>query len=353
MSFTALFLASLFISNAGGQCLTSSDEFAVEVVIPDYDIVKLESLTDRNFNYYYSQAKADDKIIALFKETNQGLSLRLQLPTDAVAIEDKGFRITSASVGKLKRPQIKEFIGWRIECSTTGCSFLKNNLMVESLFSGGEATIEIDDNLDACSEECSGKCFSVTSEQLCVDNAMQKDFDQILKFTNISADLDSFLASYRAQVLDKPVVYEMTPTFSPKESWQTIMRNELDYWRLNGVFNMSQEDIDYITSLSARGRAENYRIVYDAENEVWNYNDQLDNLDFTSDKDCRVFSIEERTVSDEQKVDLFYIIPIVLGLSALVLLVILIVVSRALDKRKRAKKKHEKGLKKDNLSGNN
>ncbi|MEK6899057.1 MAG: hypothetical protein AABW79_03090 [Nanoarchaeota archaeon] len=353
MSFTALFLASLFISNANSQCLTSSDEFAVEVVIPDYNLAKIESLTDRNFNYYYSQAKANDKIIALFKETNQGLSLRLQLPTDAVAIEDNGFRITSTSVGKLKRPLIKEFIGWKIECSSLGCDFSKGKLHLESLFNGGEATIEIDDNLDACSEECSGKCFSVTSEQLCVDNAMQKDFDQILKFANISNDFSSFLVSYRAQVLDKPIVYEMTPTFSPKESWQTIMRDELDYWRLNGVFNISQEDIDHITSLSARGRAENYRIVYDAQNGVWNYNDQLDNLDFTSDKDCRVFSIEERTATDDKQVDLFYVIPIVLGVSALLLLVILIVVSRALDKRKRAKKKHGKGLKKDNLSGNN
>ncbi len=338
MSFTALFLASLFISNSGSQCITPTDEFAVEVVVPDYDVDNLVSSVDRYINLFYAPSQEDERIITLFQqtETPSGLSLRLQLPTDALTLTEPHYRIVSTSVETVKRPFIQYYLGWAVRCTEDGCSFTKGNKIITGSFREKEATLEINQALEPCSISCSGVCFTAARESLCINQTVVRDIEPLLRFTNISTNLSVFLESYRVVSVQGSSSITIVPAIDPDQNWPEALARELRYWNNQGVISLEDEDIQEITSLATLGQAgHNYRIVQH-EGE-WVYYNQLPDAVLVDERDCRIISLEEDAAVSEQPTNLFYIIPTILGTTALVLFIVLIAIARTLSHQQKKK----------------
>lgn len=350
MSFTALFLASLLITNIGNQCATPTDEFAVEVVVPNYDVNKLEDDANRYIQLFYAPTRENGELITLFEETNspKGLSVRIQTPTQAVSTVDPGYSFISTTVGVAKKPLINYYLGWAVSCSDASCVFTKGNLRLEGSLVTNEATFDIDQDLEPCSSLCDGRCFSTSQQSLCVNRSIEREVEPLLRLTNLSRTFDEFFDSARLLNSNGVTVLTIGPRVEVTQSWSMMMSTELTYWNEQGVLNLTEADIQAISGLARRGQAgSNYRIVYDSENKQWTYYNRLPDTTLTTIKECRVISLEESS-SETTPQDLFYLVPIILGITALLLFAILIVIARALSRH--SKKESSKDLKTENRS---
>jgi len=330
MKLIAFLLATILITNLGPSCITSSEEFAAEAVIPNYSLQNLNGWKITSVGYT-SVAESDSRLIVILSETSLGLSIKIQTPTDIVSSNEPLLKIVSNSAKGTIRSNLGRTVnGWSINCIDQACQVEKNNVLIETNPSGSglETSVEIKNSLSACNENCRGICISAAQNPVCVDSQTKQDIDVILKYMNISNNFNELLESYRvpSEYLE---IKDLSPAFSESINWNEVMQQELTVLKNKGIISLDDKDISDISSLANRGQAgEKYRIVYNAG--TWTYYYKIPGATFSNTKDCNAYSIEVQTSPEQPDLNTFYLVPIILVSAAVVLFLVLIIVSRTL-----------------------
>ncbi len=330
---------------AGASCVTSSEEYAVEVVIPQYSLANVPSNNERLGQGVAFPAQYDASLIVLLEELGQsrGVSVRLQLPTEIEENREPYLKLLSNSAQGTVKDNLASSIGrWQVDCSSSECRFNQGSVILDASTLPGrsEVTLEISSGLAECSEQCSGICIPTPTSSRCVSKNQKKGIDDLLRLTNISDDLEELLDSYRIVGTEDLVIVDIVPTTSPYVSWQEAMRQELVFLNARGVIDISQTDLEAIVTLTRRGQAgHNYRIVFDEENDDWRYYDRSSNPVLSSERDCIAYTSLEgespKAVVEKNNAghSIFVLVPIIIAISGVVLIGILALVARLVHTR--------------------
>jgi len=346
------FLALPAVSAA--SCLTSSEEYAVEVVVPNYDLSSAMLLAERiEGNYIKLSEYSPNNILVLLKETElpTGLSVRLQIPTEIKEVEEPYIKILSSSAkGQLPAQVAQVIAGWRASCGDQSCLFNKDNLaLTATRTSGPELTLEISRLLNTCSESCSGFCFSSTSTSRCLDNQIRSDLNNLLRITRLAANTEELFESYRIVGTENIIVLDILPTKGISVDWREAMRQELVALSSKNAILLSKTDIEDIAQLAKRGQAgQNYRIVYDAETDNWNYYNVLPDAILTDKRDCQAYRLLAEDIKNSpETANLFYLVPIIITIAGVLLLGLLAIIANLIlrhnhrrEKRRNAHRLH-------------
>ena len=343
MSILSLALAYMLVSSATSNCLASSEDFAAEVVIPSYNIGPLLVIADRLDGNYIILSQYSHDLLTIARETTNpsGLSIRLQIPTELREIEKPHLKLVSSSATSNVRSNLPGvFSGWKIQCAELQCVFEKDLLVLTAQKKGErEVSLEINQNLQACTSSCSGLCFDTQKESKCIDNRMKIDIDNLVQFANISRDLRSLLDSYRTIGSENIILADISPLFSGPNDWEEAMRQELVYLSSQDVIDLTRDEIEDIVKLAREGRAgESFRIVYDSQSSSWKYANEVPTISPSQERDCRAYSLPQKSPSQDLGIDFYYIIPIailLIGCSMLFVLIVIARLVRRVQKRKR------------------
>lgn len=342
-----IFLLLPFAS-AAESCLTSSEEYAVEVVVPNYDFSTAIRLTDRvEGNNVKPSEYSENSLLTIIKETElpDGLSIRVQLPTEIKEVEQPYIKILSSSAqGQLPAQPAQTIASWSTSCGEQSCTFMKGDLSLTAARSADpEVTLEISRQLNTCSDSCSGFCFSATSSSRCMDMATESDINNLLRFTRLATNTRELFESYRVVGTENIVVLDVVPTKSTSVDWEEAMRQELVALASKGAISVSNSDIEQISQLAARGQAgQNYRVVYDADSDNWQYYDTTDDAILTDKRDCQAYKMPSEGVkTSPESTRIFYLVPLIITLSGILLLGLLAVVAHIINRKKsHPRKKH-------------
>ncbi|MCH7568048.1 MAG: hypothetical protein IIA87_01370 [Nanoarchaeota archaeon] len=344
-----LFLTSLTLSinlfsvSSVSSCLTSSEDYAAEVVLNSYNLFNLRKIVSSENNKFILPTQYDPKILTIIQETDfpQGLSVRLQIPTEATEIKKPHLKLVSASAsGTLKENLLPSFTfnKWKISCQENECKLEKDEFIIniKKIANNQEVTLEINKELKQCSDSCSGICFSATIESKCLERKDKTAIDTILRYTNVSNNFEELLDSYRIIGSEEVIIQDIKPQISPYINWQEAMRQELVFLTANQVLELKRDEIESIVFLAKRGQAgQNYRIVYDFKNNSWIYYDKTSAPVLTSQRDCNTYS-QIRIEEKEGKIKTFYLVPLITLSAALILLLMLAIIAKTItSKRKR------------------
>ncbi len=336
-SMIAFFLV-LSLASAASTCVTSSENYAAEVVFSDYNIFDLREMTTLTAQGYLAPSQYDESLLTIIKQTTnpEGLSVRLQVPTEISEIRRPFLRLVStSSTGDFSPRDLENFGSWQISCSDNSCEFTKDTrkIIVNTIGESQEVVIEISEPLEECSSSCAGVCFSVGSESKCIDYSMENDFNTVLKFFRITDDFEDLLDDYRIIGSDEVIITDLQPVISPYINWQEAMRQELVHLVNNNILDLSRNDIEAISALSKRGQAgQNYRIIYDFDKQQWNYYNQVEGSILTSQRDCTEYSAVLPRL-EEVKVEIknYYLVPLIVMGAAVLLFIILIIIARSIN----------------------
>jgi len=341
-----LFIFMPYLSSAI-SCLSSSEDYAVEAVIPDYNTINLRKISDYNDGVFYITTQYDVNLIGLIKETSfpDGLSVRLQIPTELTEIKKPYFKFISTIEGK-KIIDIKTtfLAGWSILCSENTCVFSKEGkkLTLRQLPLEVEATVEISEELNSCSQGCGGVCIAVASDTKCIASKAKNDFNMVLRFAGVAQQFEELLESYQIAGSSEIILTDVNPSYNPYIDWQEAMRQELVYLDSKNIISIFREDIESIALLSKRGQAgQNQRIVYDFENDIWTYYNKISSPVLSTQRECVEYQRPKNlnTPITGNIIGLaknpFYLIPLVILVAGLFAFIILILIARAITSRQK------------------
>lgn len=334
-------LLILFLPNPvdAQSCLTSSEDFAVEVVVSDYDFNKLRKISERRSSGFVKAAEYDLSILAIMKETSNpsGLSIKLQVPTKIKEIEDPRIKITStSSTGKMRDINIDSFGEWDISCSEDKCNFDKTDLKVDVKKIGDrqEVTLRINKKLEACSDSCSGICFDNLVESQCIDYKTKREFNNLLRYFTITRDFEDLFSSYRIEGSEFILLRDLEPQTNPYINWQEAIRQELVFLASRKIIDLTRSDIESIVSFSQKGQAgQNYRIVYEELSDEWKPYHQTTNAILTTSRDCTEylsFSEEKNNFSPKST---FYLVPFITIMAGILILIVLVIIGRTITRK--------------------
>lgn len=333
--FILLLLLLLTPFSQAASCLTSSEEYATEVVIPEgrYLSAQVSYLGERQGDRYAAPSEYGSGLVALFKETTfpDGLSVRLQIPTEIKEIHKPYLRILSYGVsGELRSDLAPQFNNWVISCSNSQCEFEKGFTKLTFIKErSNEVALEFSQRLDACTEGCLGTCIESPSGNRCIDLATQRDIDTIIRYSELATNADELFADYRIAGTEDIIVTEIIPTSSTTLDWTEALKQELVSLSTKGVIYVTSQDIERIGSLAAKGQAgHDYRIVYDSQENSWAYYDQTSNALLTGERDCTTYASPVVNLAEPLVNNSYYLIPLVIISSGILLLLILIGTAR-------------------------
>lgn len=329
MSLASFIFAAILITNVGQNCLTSSDEYAVEALIPTYDMQKILSFTELVQGHFAYLSKNEDLIVLLTEEEN-GLSVKLQMQTILTTSQQPHIRIANSQIkGTLNPTHFLSYIGWDVECTDTQCTFSTPTRSIT--IEGKEnpvVTFEIDEALPVCDSSCGGVCIPAPSPA-CLPRQQARELETVLRLVNITTSADELIKGSRLVGTQGIVLTDIKPLSQNQIDWEEVMGEELAFLKEQEAIELSNANIQSIASLADPGRAgENYRIVEEAGE--WTYYDQTDLPPIPSNKQCLTYATKESTTKPAPR--LFYLVPIILTFSALILFIILIVIARTVSK---------------------
>lgn len=329
----------LFPHVSAASCLTSSEEFATEVVLPHYDLSKLNSLGQMQSGAISYPAAYGSSLIALIKETTfpTGLSLRLQLPTRLQEIQKPYLKLTSYSASENTQYALPSFAQWVSSCTESSCRFSKGSLLVSySKERPSETVIEFNQGLDSCSSFCSGTCVSSTTRSLCIDATTQRDLDALVKYTHLGETIHELLTSYRISATEGLTITDVALNASLAVDWKEALKQEIVELKAQEVISLSTSDIEAIESLAARGQAgRNYRIVYDSPTGTWMYYDRTSDAVLTEEHDCSVYASPSAQEPESTLPDSYYLVPLVVFIASMLIIALLVVIARIIRSHSR------------------
>ena len=356
--FIMLFL--LFLIPSSFACINSLDDYALELILnkPNitYDLGKLAKAQPLNKqdNVFILQSQYNKELASIIKETNQSekllLSIRLQLPakTEAKAIPYFSF---ISSLANKKISSLEEFTffnGWKIlSISSLYYEAKKDNihLVINSAKNKYDLVFEINDFLQGC-KNCEGKCIQQSLSnpygEACLDSRQKKEINTLLAFLFNSSFEDLF---YNFRVIGKgeKIVTDLSQ-LKQEIDFSEALKQELVFLKKNSIVNIDDKDISNLAKLADKGMAGNSRIVYGNGNWVYYYASV--NPALTKELNCQEFSpvsIPSNTpVFQEEKISVYYLVPILISISFVLALIVIILLARLI-----VKKSQKKNLKKE------
>ncbi len=337
MLLTSSLLFIYLVAATDNSCLTSSDEYAVEAVIPDIMSGPILDLEGQRAGSYIAESAYSKQLLVILQRTSfpTGLSVRLQIPTKEVVVTKPRIKLISSSAsGTLKDNVGTIFNGWKIVCTLDTCTFEKDLITITSPKKANSGvTVEISSTLVPCSAACSGICIEGSIESKCVDARMRTDLDVILRYSNISVNFKELLESYRIVGSEDLSLTDIQPANSIVVDWEEAMRQQLDYLVSTRVLDMEHSDIEKIAALMKKGQAgQNYRVVYDEQSKEWTYYNNLPDAVLSTARDCNEYSLSRnQLINKVEDSPNFYLIPMIIGTAGIVLLLILLVIGRLVN----------------------
>lgn len=347
MSFISFMLFYLVASSSAQSCLTSSEDYAAEVVVPSYSLPDILVMAQKEGANYIMRSQYNSGLITLLSEINNpiGLSVRLQLPTEINEVRRPHIRfISSSAPGTIREPHERIFSGWKIQCNVDECLFEKDLVSVTAPRTGpaSEIFVEINQELASCSSTCSGVCFKTNSDQKCIDSSIKRDLDILMRYINASSDITPLFNSYRIIGTEGIVVIDIVSSSSYAPDWKEAMRQELVFLKTNGVITLSREQIEDIVSLTRQGRAgQNYRIVLD-QNNTWRYANDIPQALLSEDRDCKSYALPVLIPKNTDE-GYFYLVPLFLLAAGILVFILLIIIARLMNSSHRRDRRKLKG----------
>lgn len=355
MNLAALAFIFLVVSSSAQTCLTSSEEFAVEVVVPDHNFARAQILGERMGSSAAFPSQYDhNSLLVLLSESSvpEGMSVKVQRPTKVIEVERPYLKFVSYSLPGLVRTTnlVPLHAGWTIECASSECAFEKDFVRITASRSRPEQGVmfEITEALESCGTRCEGLCVTFSSQSRCFSNEMKHDIDTILRYTNITPrGLQEAFTSYRLVGTEGITLRDLAPQNYTSVDWEEAFREELVYLDAQGLVELSKEDIEQIALLAHEGQAgHNYRIVWDEAQKKWMYYDRTLDPVLSSERDCRAYDLPRQSlvVAPTAPIDTFYLIPLILTGIGVVLITVLIIIARFLTTRHVRPKKRSRNF---------
>src|SRR3989344_1658220 len=327
---------TLFMLTLSQNCLTSSEDYSAEVVVPNYDLSSISSQLFKTENTYrYPSHYSSQNLIVVLSEIEQGLSIKLQMPTKITEVEKPYIKILSSSVSKPRESLPLFFNGWKIECNEIQCVFEKNLItLVASKKQQSDLTLEFNRALDLCSQSCSGACFAASKDKKCVDSKTLYEIESILRYANVANNFTTVLKNYRVVGSENIQLIEISPIKETLIDWEEAMRQELVWLESSKVISLNKQDIESISSKSSKGQSGNYRIVYNPSENSWVYYADLPDSVLEDNKDCMGYPVLNPSDLSTSPKQIFYLVPIVIAISSILVLILLILIARLITRNK-------------------
>lgn len=333
MRYVPFILIALILSAASvsaATCLTSSEDYAVEVVIPEYNIFEARRGAQMEPYGYAAQSVYNTELVTIFKEVKKpvaGLSIRLQIPTATEEVRKPRVKLTSTSqTGTLRERMVPTINGWTISCVSELCALQKDKVLITAT-SGSvapEVSLEISEFLSSCSTGCSGSCFAVFSQSRCIPAHMKTDIQAILRYANISNSLDELFEEYRIVGSEDFVVTDIRPLTALSVSWPEALRQELVALEQRGAIDVTRDDIESIVAYAVQGQAgENYRIINN--NGTWTTYNRLPGVTLSEQRDCQAYPVPDFS---SKALNSFYLVPLIIVGIAVIAAIALIITGR-------------------------
>jgi hypothetical protein len=349
-----LFLGLIFISsiNLSFSCLTSSDDYAVEVLIPsfiaDYNLANLKPLNPEISNNAYFFNSQYSGLLTIINQEDNSLSIKLQIPTQKKERTVPYFKLISQLSTKTILNNIT-LNNWVFECSSdySSCEFSQPGLIISTqMLSADKYRIEIESqgiDLESCNL-CQGLCV-YDSGAYCIPNSVIKLSTTLLENLNLIKNTEDLIVNKKLekgnyQILDIIPIKEMTV------DWQQALSQELINLKQKNIINIKDNDIAEISQLAKQGQAGyNKKITFNKDkngNEKWLYYYDSEFPMLTKIKECREtpqLSITGAVVSSQgANLSLYYLIPILFTAFVILFFIASIIIARII------KKKHNKKL---------
>lgn len=355
MNIAALAIIFLVASSSAQTCLTSSEEFAAEVVIPNHNFARAQILGERvGSSAAFPSQYAHDALLVLLSQSSvpKGMSVKVQRPTTVVEVERPYLRFVSYSLPGLVRTTnlVPLHAGWAIECQANECAFEKDFVRITASRSRPEqgVTFEITESLESCGVRCEGLCVTFSSESRCFSNEMKHNIDTILRYANITTiGLQEAFTTYRLVGTEGITLRDIAPKNYTAIDWEEAFREELVYLDAQGLIEVSKDDIEQIALLAREGQAgHNYRIVFDEAQQRWMYYDKTLDPVLSSERDCRAYDLPQQSlvVAPTAPIDTFYLIPLIFTAVGIIVITVLIVIARVLTSRHARSKKRRRNF---------
>jgi len=345
------------------SCINSADDYAVEVALNkpgiEYDLSKLNNAQNviidngkyvLKSDYSSSIATILEEQSSLTTGSSSGLSVRLQIPLKAKDKTVPSLKFLSTSLkGKLNISE-DNYNGWRISCVSGNpipqCEFKKGLTVISAgLVSHNkyEATIETNEDLKQCASSCDGRCIS----SVCIDKQLKTDIESIMKYSGLASNFDEATSSYRLISSGNIQTIDLVPETSEETDWKSALSQELKSLRTSKIILITESEISEISLLAEQGAAGiNSRIVYGEDSqgkEGWFYYDKTKFPTLTTLRNCKEFPVSmipagELSFNTNIIVPTYYLVPIIIALSLILLFTFLLIIARLVEKNQRKHK---------------
>jgi len=342
------------------SCINSADDYAVEVVLNkpgiEYDLSKLnnaQNIIIDNGRYILKSDYSSSIATILEPQSSlttgqvSGLSVRLQIPLKAKDKTVSNLKFISTNLrGKLNISE-DNYNGWRISCVSGNpipqCEFKKGLTVISAgLVSQNkyEATIETNENLKECASLCDGRCIS----SLCIDKQLKTDIESIMKYSGLASSFDEVASSYRLISSGNIQTIDLVPETSEEIDWKSALSQELKSLRTSKIILITDTEISEISLLAEEGASGiNSRIIYGEDSqgkEGWYYYDKTKFPTLTTLRNCKEFPVSmipagELSFNSNIIVPTYYLVPIIIALSLILLFTFLLIIARLVEKNQR------------------
>jgi len=348
-----LLIITIFLINLVSAEVTNNN-YAVEVVLNKpgtnynlYNMGNLEDITIKDNKYITSSEYNPNLASILFYEhaltsgKQEGLSVRLQLPTKIQETNLPYLKFISTIIKKEINISDEFYNNWEITCSTNEYLLKKQRTTISIIKISKdryEITIETYDNL----AKTGVRCFSKYKNTICITQELKRDIEDILTHIGLISSFNNLFLSYNIINIGNRIIKTLIPSTTLKPDWKEAMRQELVRLRKKGIIEIPDSDIEEIVSLTEQGKAGiNSRIIYDENLKAYNYyyKTTLPILKQETDTKPFIFPINQEVDKSTDFISkLYYLIPIILAFILLIIFIILIIIARILAKAKKKPK---------------
>ena len=361
-----LFFAVLFFcfqcSFAKG-CVNSIDSFAVEVLLnkPDisYNLGKFSlagEVIRGNFfssNEYIFQSQYNKNLAVILSENSDlcrrnCVSVRLQIPAQTSQTKIPRFVLLSEVYGKKINltEDVANYKEWHITFFSDSVELRKNNVRIlvnpKLINPNNEVIIEINEKLQNC-ENCDGRCVSSQYGKLCINKKLKEEIEDVLKFSGIINNFDNLFSNYKVVENSEITLTDLKPEINPDSiDWEEALRQELVWLKNREIIDIGKEDIEKVVSLAGKGKAgHNSRIVYAENEDKWLYYYETKDAQLIQETNCEEFSPlqlpQNLPFFTNLSVSPYYLIPLMASVLLFLILFVLVLIARILNKKKSKK----------------
>lgn len=338
------------------QCISSSDDYASEVVLnkPEVEynlnyLANAKNVIFRDNKYTYVSHYNNNLLVIIseIKDDNyqkSGLSVKIQMPTISSKENVHVLNLISkSSRGKIIPENVTgaTYDGWNIGCSNeriiSECKFSREGVVLTASLNEDSYDIELEvSNSQACDSKCDGYCVRSGGESTCINNKTKYDIENVLKHAGLIKNFNEFISAYNIKSNGIIPINSITTQLDGDIDWKKALREELLWLKGQDIIRILNDDIDKASSLAKRGASgNNERIVY-AKNKMgvagWVYYDESIEPVISFTKECSEYIISPGITGgvtfDTVSSRTYYLIPVFAVIIIILIFFLVIVFTR-------------------------